>query len=409
VFLNSHLLTETERLCSRVGILHRGQLVREERLEGRRTTPGMPGATALLLSESLPERTASELRLRDLGESRYHLEHSDLSGLNQVIDGLRARGSLIVEVQRIQVSIEDALAEVATSTAQVAVATTDEAVEEAPPPHVSPFRGLRAIARVARELFADLVARRILHVAVAGAVLLLALLVYISHDEIAKGLAASGRLLRSTSDPSLVTTATATFAGGMALGAHWLMLVSASFLAALFAPPLLNPRRILLLQSQPIARGDIAAGITLSVCVIALAMFSFFDTALFGAMRFLGADITPRFLLVPLVTTLSFAAVYVVTLLVTYIFPNGLFAALVGVGQLIALSVLNSLPAGRLGKAHGVGGFVLGVLPRVDDLGFVAKSLGSGARVQAFPVVSTALYTLAMILLLQLTARRSER
>src|SRR4051812_45818792 len=29
VFLNSHLLSETERICTRVGILHRGELVRE--------------------------------------------------------------------------------------------------------------------------------------------------------------------------------------------------------------------------------------------------------------------------------------------------------------------------------------------------------------------------------------------
>src|SRR5206468_1879844 len=36
VFLNSHLLSETERICTRVGILHRGQLVREEVIGERR-------------------------------------------------------------------------------------------------------------------------------------------------------------------------------------------------------------------------------------------------------------------------------------------------------------------------------------------------------------------------------------
>src|SRR5205814_9261732 len=49
VFINSHLLSETERVCTRVGILHDGQLVREELLgrqvgEDRATTAPLPAS-----------------------------------------------------------------------------------------------------------------------------------------------------------------------------------------------------------------------------------------------------------------------------------------------------------------------------------------------------------------------------
>src|SRR5947209_16606101 len=50
VFLNSHLLSETERICTRVGLLHRGELVREHTV----STTEAAGRSAVVLSDPPP-------------------------------------------------------------------------------------------------------------------------------------------------------------------------------------------------------------------------------------------------------------------------------------------------------------------------------------------------------------------
>jgi ABC-2 type transport system ATP-binding protein len=408
VFLNSHLLSETERLCTRVGILHRGRLVREEVLTSSAGADDEAGSTAIRLREPLANSDTAELGLKAGHDGRYRLEHRNLNELNLTIDRLRARGAVLVEVERLQVNLEDALAEVASGDIAANVSEIAE-LEEAPQPPISPLRPARAVIRVARELAADLVARRVLHVGLAGALLFLAALVYISHEEVAAGLAAGSRLLQKSADPTMVRSITTGITGNMALGAYWILLIGGTFLAAFFAPPVLDARRILLLHAQPVSRGDVAAGIYLAVCTITLAIFLAFDGLLFGAFRFLGAAVPSSFLLAGAVTALAFAALYTSTLLATYAFPNGLFAGLIGVTQLILFSVLNSLPAGQLGKSHGLGGFLLGIAPRLVDLGFVARSFGGGSHIQSFPLLATAVWSAALVLVLNMVARRSER
>src|SRR5438552_11351662 len=82
VFLNSHLLSETERICTRVGILHRGELVREETVRAPRDAAG-PTAVSLAGGETVL------------------VVHDDLAQLHARLDELRARGALIAEVQRV--------------------------------------------------------------------------------------------------------------------------------------------------------------------------------------------------------------------------------------------------------------------------------------------------------------------
>jgi len=90
VFINSHLLSETERVCTRVGILHDGQLVREEVL-GRQV--GEERATSALVVESeLDARLQAALGARRPGPDGacvYLIEHDDLDGLNVAIDRVR--------------------------------------------------------------------------------------------------------------------------------------------------------------------------------------------------------------------------------------------------------------------------------------------------------------------------------
>jgi ABC-2 type transport system ATP-binding protein len=98
LFLNSHLLAETERICDRVAILADGRIVREGRLDelARASTewtlrfaPGADGAAlaGLGFAAAGPPHT-------------YRLEAPDAAALNAALDRARAAGALLVELRR---------------------------------------------------------------------------------------------------------------------------------------------------------------------------------------------------------------------------------------------------------------------------------------------------------------------
>jgi ABC-2 type transport system ATP-binding protein len=115
VFLNSHLLSEVERVCTRVAILKDGRLVREGTVEdltrrGRAwhlTTSALPAATAAALADVLDEPTE-----RPDGLSRRLLTLPDRPALNAVLDQLRADGVEVEAVEPVRVSLEDLFVEV---------------------------------------------------------------------------------------------------------------------------------------------------------------------------------------------------------------------------------------------------------------------------------------------------------
>jgi ABC-2 type transport system ATP-binding protein len=93
VFLNSHLLSEVERVCDRVGILERGQLVREgtldhltrsERIVAVSTRP-LPDAALL---DALRPLVASIAPLPD----GFEVGLASEDGIDAVVDLLRGRG-----------------------------------------------------------------------------------------------------------------------------------------------------------------------------------------------------------------------------------------------------------------------------------------------------------------------------
>jgi ABC-2 type transport system ATP-binding protein len=379
VVLNSHLLSETERVCTRVGILHGGRLVREESLD-RTAHAGEQGVSVIHLSAPLQPAEALEIGIEATNrEAQYVARHAGVDELNTIIDRLRTRGARLIELRRKQASVEDMLVEIASRPPGPEPETRAFGIEELAQPPRPLTRGTRAVLSVAREIGADLRARRILHVGAGAAFLVLAGLLYAARAEIAQGLAATGRLLGQGHSDAAIQHAGATIGMGLARVSHWLLLFGATFLAALFAPPLIEPRRGILLQAQPVSRGDIATGIFLAVCVITGIAFAAFDLAVFGTARYLGAAVPLRFLCVPFASLVTFAAIYAGTLCATNIFPSGLFSGFVGVAQLIGFSILNDLPAGQLGKSHGFLGFLLGLVPRPDDLDFAAGRLGEGA------------------------------
>lgn len=108
IFLNSHLLAETERLCDRVAILGGGKVLREGRLEelarngARWAVRFAPGADAGALGAA--GFTAAG------AEGQYHVEAADAAGLNAALDKARASGALLVELKRDGQDLESVLA-----------------------------------------------------------------------------------------------------------------------------------------------------------------------------------------------------------------------------------------------------------------------------------------------------------
>jgi ABC-2 type transport system ATP-binding protein len=108
VFLNSHLLSETERICGRVGVLVAGRIVREGPLAELlaaaprwrvRFADGAPG----------PALAAAGFRAGEGGD--WSLEVDEPAALNAALDAARAAGALVVEVGREQRELEQVLAD----------------------------------------------------------------------------------------------------------------------------------------------------------------------------------------------------------------------------------------------------------------------------------------------------------
>jgi ABC-2 type transport system ATP-binding protein len=107
LFLNSHLLAETERVCDRVAILSEGRVLRQGRLEellrgGTRWVVRFgPGADAGALAAAGFSPGGAE--------GLYHLEAGDLPTLNVALDRARAAGALLSELRREEQDLEQVL------------------------------------------------------------------------------------------------------------------------------------------------------------------------------------------------------------------------------------------------------------------------------------------------------------
>ena len=110
LFINSHLLSETERICTRIGILSRGRLVRSGPLEAltavqqrwrARFAPGTPESPGLLLG----------LGFEPVEGGAWELAAADPTALNQALDRARTAGAQLVELERASRDLEDVLSE----------------------------------------------------------------------------------------------------------------------------------------------------------------------------------------------------------------------------------------------------------------------------------------------------------
>jgi ABC-2 type transport system ATP-binding protein len=108
IFLNSHLLSETERICDRIGILARGRLVREGALsdlsgeaDAYRCRFALPSPTALLLELGF---TAGD------EAGTFRLRAASPEALNTGLDAARRAGALLIDLRRDARDLEEVLA-----------------------------------------------------------------------------------------------------------------------------------------------------------------------------------------------------------------------------------------------------------------------------------------------------------
>ncbi len=112
IFINSHLLSEVERTCDRVAILHQGRVVREGTVEDL-TTPTMRYRIRLGEGQvATAERLAGEGLNVVAGNGSLEVEVADLAALNRLVDRLRADRLLIAEVSPLRAALEDVFIEV---------------------------------------------------------------------------------------------------------------------------------------------------------------------------------------------------------------------------------------------------------------------------------------------------------
>jgi ABC-2 type transport system ATP-binding protein len=107
ILLNSHLLSETERICERIAVLADGRLLTQGSL---RELCGSPSAYRLRFSRALSDEAVSALGVRLAEEpGTYLCEATDAAALNALIDEARRRGAELVELRPEMTSLEDIL------------------------------------------------------------------------------------------------------------------------------------------------------------------------------------------------------------------------------------------------------------------------------------------------------------
>jgi ABC-2 type transport system ATP-binding protein len=109
IFINSHLLSEVERTCDRVAILHKGRIVREGSVE----TLTRPTLRFRLGLDEAPGSPLPQVEGVDITANNGHLEVSatDLDALNRLIDRLRGERRRIGELTPLRSDLEDVFVE----------------------------------------------------------------------------------------------------------------------------------------------------------------------------------------------------------------------------------------------------------------------------------------------------------
>ena len=120
LFINSHLLSETERICTRIGILSHGRLVRSGPLEALTAVQQRWRVRFAAAPPVAPEALAA-LGFEPSGGGAWEIAAADAPALNRALEAARAAGALLVELERASRDLEEVLTEaLAAGAAEVA-------------------------------------------------------------------------------------------------------------------------------------------------------------------------------------------------------------------------------------------------------------------------------------------------
>jgi ABC-2 type transport system ATP-binding protein len=112
IFINSHLLSEVERTCDRVAILHRGRVIREGTVESL-TRPTQRFRVRLDAGALPPAECLTAAGVAVVASNgTLEVEVPDLETLNRLVDTLRAERLLIAEISPLRAALEDVFVEV---------------------------------------------------------------------------------------------------------------------------------------------------------------------------------------------------------------------------------------------------------------------------------------------------------
>ncbi|HVO72907.1 MAG TPA: ABC transporter ATP-binding protein [Ignavibacteriaceae bacterium] len=104
IFLNSHLLSEVELISDRVGILNKGRLIREGTVK---ELTEKKEEYSLTIENITDENLLRQLNLNRIKEDSYSVRVSDISELNKLIDSLREKKILIIEIIKQKATLEE--------------------------------------------------------------------------------------------------------------------------------------------------------------------------------------------------------------------------------------------------------------------------------------------------------------
>ena len=114
LFLNSHLLSEIERICTRVAILNHGELVREGTVAALTETGRAWRLRTMVLPADLGLDLEPETAPDLTGLVTSTLTVPDRAALNDALDRLRGAGVEIESVEPVRQSLEDLFVDVVT-------------------------------------------------------------------------------------------------------------------------------------------------------------------------------------------------------------------------------------------------------------------------------------------------------
>ncbi|MFC7095711.1 ABC transporter ATP-binding protein [Halobaculum marinum] len=114
VFFSSHILSQVEAVCDRVGILNRGRLVAVDTIDGLRDAVGT-GST-IRLTVNTPPRGLTADSMEGVADivvdgDTVHATCTDPAAKIAVVDAVRAAGSTVLDIETREPSLEDLFAE----------------------------------------------------------------------------------------------------------------------------------------------------------------------------------------------------------------------------------------------------------------------------------------------------------